>query len=289
MYAMKTASRRESMEPRNTSEQGSLTTSRRFTLPRGYLQHYGMRVDPEGSGRSPLNARPPQAILQSNSEQGPGFQDDPLDTDVEKPEYEFEDDSDGNQDSQDVSANDSQQGTQSAPSAPKVSSVTVIADPSLAISGFPAVPSGADLNKPGLFNDTQTGTFAFVNQVLFRLSKGKAAEVGLTRLVDRTGYVTIEGKRVENKKSGNDGPSAPTVIRPSGNEIAVADSPGLNNNRDGKDVFPARYKGDFKLYAFDIISNNILASAFYSIEVDKTSKTQASPMSRMSVTATKIF
>jgi hypothetical protein len=158
----------------------------------------------------------------------------------------------------------------------RVLSIDVILTPTGAITGFPVI-DGCDLSVPGTFNNTTTtGTCLSVFQIAFHVDRIPITEVGLVRRINRTATVTINGAQVTRTKTGLDGPSSVTVLRPSASLIAVSDSPGLDGT-GRRDIFPMTYHADFELFAFDLVGNGILAKLTYTVDITKRSFADSAP------------
>jgi hypothetical protein len=104
-------------------------------------------------------------------------------------------------------------------------------------------------------------------------------ELRLTRLIDRKS--TTAGTKSAYK--GNDGPSPTTVLRPTTSQVVVADATGYKASSQSSD-FPITYDADFKLYAFDLVSQNILAELDYTVTIAKSTLSDAKPTNQISVT-----
>jgi len=153
-----------------------------------------------------------------------------------------------------------------------------------AVGGYPAKEDKCDasLSKPEAFNDTKKGPVANVHQVQFNMSRGKPESLTPIRVVDRT--ATGGGKTFT--KSGNDGPPAHEQ-KTTDEKLIVADAPGWCNTVTQSD-FPLTYKGDFALYAFDLLSKSAVASVSYQVEISKTSLSDASAVNTVKVKDKKI-
>ena len=172
----------------------------------------------------------------------------------------------------------SQQG-QGAPVNGKVTSLDVVTGATGAVTGFPAITGGGSLDSPGAFNDTTTGSCKNIHQMKFTVTGIPSNEFGLLRMIKRT--ATAAGNT--HVHNGNDGPSAPTVLRPTTSLVAVADSPGYIGHGHSSD-FPVGYNADFKLYGYDIVSKTILAELDYTVTIAKSALTDAKPTNQINVT-----
>ena len=166
----------------------------------------------------------------------------------------------------------------------KVDRIDFVTSSSGAVGGYPAKEDKCDasLSKPEPFNDTKKGPVANVHQVHFHMSRGKPESLTPIRVVDRT--ATGGGKVFT--KSGNDGPPAHEQ-KTTDEKLVVADAPGWCNTVTQSD-FPLTYKGDFALYAFDLLSKSALASVSYQVEISKASLSDASAVNTVKVKDKKI-
>jgi hypothetical protein len=161
----------------------------------------------------------------------------------------------------------------------KVTSLDVITGSSGAVTGFPAVAGGGSLDSPGPFNDTTTGACRNIHQMKFTVTGIPSSELRLLRMIDRKS--TTAGTKSAHK--GNDGPSPATVLRPTTSQVAVADATGYKASSQSSD-FPITYDADFKLYAFDLVSQAILAELDYTVTIAKSTLADAKPTNQISVT-----
>ena len=171
-----------------------------------------------------------------------------------------------------------QQG-QGTPVNGKVTSLDVVTGATGAVTGFPAITGGGSLDSPGVFNDTTTGSCKNIHQMKFTVTGIPSSELQLLRMIDRT--ATAAGNKHVHK--GKDGPSAPTVLRPTSSLVAVADSPGYIGHGHSTD-FPVSYNADFKLYGYDIVSKTILAELDYKVAIAKSALTDNKPTNQITVT-----
>lgn len=161
----------------------------------------------------------------------------------------------------------------------KVTSLDLITGSSGAVTGFPAVAGGGSLDSPGPFNDTTTGACRNIHQMKFAVTGIPSSELRLLRMIDRKS--TTAGTKSAHQ--GNDGPSPTTVLRPTTSQVAVADATGYKASSQSSD-FPITYDADFKLYAFDLVSQNILAELDYTVTIAKSTLSDAKPTNQISVT-----
>jgi len=161
----------------------------------------------------------------------------------------------------------------------KVTSLDLITGSSGAVTGFPAVIGGGVLDSPGPFNDTTTGACRNVHQMKFTVTGIPSSELRLLRMIDRKS--TTAGTKSAHQ--GNDGPSPTTVLRPTTSQVAVADATGYKASSQSSD-FPITYDADFKLYAFDLVSQTILAELDYTVTIAKSTISDAKPTNQISVT-----
>ena len=230
---------------------------------------------PFSFGRLPVHTRDRGGAQPAGLAADPLFQHDPLETttpDVDVPADEAE----------------------PLAGAPKLAEIKLITGKDGAFSGFPVI-DGIDLSVPGPFNDTQTtGTCVNVHQMQFRLSEGDPAEVKLIRKVIRVAVAGgKEHRKGEKDKPADDGPSAPTVIRPKdSSSVVVADAPGFKGKGDASKssgVFPVSYDADFQLFAIDPIAPKILGKMTYTVRVSKQTYDDASPVNEIKEKSRKIF
>ena len=175
----------------------------------------------------------------------------------------------------------------------KIDQLNVITSSKGAFSGFPIV-QGIDLNKPGPFNDTTTtGSCVNVHQMQFHLAKGDPSEVKLIRKIVRV--ASAGGKKDEKgekDKPADDGPSAPTVVRPKdSSDVVVSDCPGFRGTGDfskAKSVFPVGYDADFGLFAVDAIQPAVLAELHYTVKVSKQTPDDTKPVNEITVKSKKL-
>jgi hypothetical protein len=149
-----------------------------------------------------------------------------------------------------------------APVLPEVDAIRIVDSPMGAASGFRDIIGGADLNKPGEFNEPTTGEVANVHQVHFHLRHGGSANVGATRQVKRTVHRGTAEERlpadqppqagqpgqaggVAGSRQHPDGPKTHEEIRPSADTLVVADAPGALSIFPGD--YPFRYQGFFTM------------------------------------------
>jgi hypothetical protein len=159
----------------------------------------------------------------------------------------------------------------------KVTALDVITGSSGALTGFPPIPGGGNLNTPGPFNDiTTTGSCKNVHQMKFTLAGTTSSEVSLVRTINRT----ASAAGVQQTHNGSDGPSAATVIRPTTDVIAVADSPGYSGQGLSA-PFPVTYNAAFVLHAFDAIQKGIYAMLTYNVAVSKQTMTDPKPTNQI--------
>jgi len=166
----------------------------------------------------------------------------------------------------------------------QVDRIDFVTSSSGAVGGYPAKEDKCDasLSKPEPFNDTTKGAVANVHQVHFHMSRGKPESLTPVRMVDRT--ATGGGKTFT--KSGNDGPPSHEQ-KTTDEKLVVADAPGWCNTVTQSD-FPLTYKGDFALYAFDLLTKSAVASVSYQVEISKTSLSDASAVNTVKVKDKKI-
>jgi hypothetical protein len=161
----------------------------------------------------------------------------------------------------------------------KVTSLDLITGSSGAVTGFPAVTGGGSLDSPGPFNDSTTGACRNIHQMSFTVTGIPSSELRLLRMIDRKS--TTAGTKSAHQ--GNDGPSPATVLRPTPSQVVVADATGYKASGLSSD-FPITYDADFKLYAFDLVSQTILAELDYTVTIAKSTLSDAKPTNQISVT-----
>lgn len=161
----------------------------------------------------------------------------------------------------------------------KVTSLDLITGSTGAVTGFPAVTGGGSLDSPGPFNDTTTGACRNIHQMKFTVTGIPSSELRLLRMIDRKS--TTAGTKSAHQ--GNDGPSPATVLRPTPSQVVVADATGYKASSLSSD-FPITYDADFKLYAFDLVSQTILAELDYTVTIAKSTLSDAKPTNQISVT-----
>jgi len=169
--------------------------------------------------------------------------------------------------------------------APVVDSVELLSAPGGAVGGYPAKEDmcGASLNTPGPFNDASFGgAVANVHQIHFHLSQGNPNDLRTVRVVKRT----AEGRGQKFEKSGNDGPPS-HEYQFTKDKLVIADAPGWCRTLKEED-FPVTYRGDFSLYAFDPLTNKVLASISYKVEISKAHYSQGDPLNSVTVTGKMI-
>lgn len=158
----------------------------------------------------------------------------------------------------------------------KVKSVDVITGSSGALTGFPTIPGGGNLDSPGPFNDLTTGSVKNIHQMKFTLDGTTSSEVSLIRTVNRT----ASAAGVQQTHNGPDGPSPTTVIRPNDATIAVADSPGYSG-QGLTAPFPVTYNASFVLYAFDNVQKGIYAKLTYNVAISKQTLADPKPTNQI--------
>lgn len=147
------------------------------------------------------------------------------------------------------------------------------------------------LNKPEPFNDPAfTGSVANVHQVQFHLSQGRPEDIRAKRLVKRT---SDQNGNIRTKPgtdgSADDGPPL-HEYRFTNDKMVIADAPGYCWGVNGlkESDFPATYTADFSTYAFDPLTNRVLASIAYRVEIHKTHYSEGNPRNTATVTDVKI-
>jgi hypothetical protein len=163
----------------------------------------------------------------------------------------------------------------------KVSSITAITSAAGAITGFPSFPGVPDLNSPGPVNDVKTGACENVQQIKFDLTGIAPNEVDLTRT--KNGVAGPVGQT--QPRTGLDGPSDPTKLRKD-SFIAVADTPGIHQASAG---FPLQYTVDFVLYAWDVVTKQVLGKATYTVNIVKQAQADPKPVNEFKNFSSTIF
>jgi hypothetical protein len=161
----------------------------------------------------------------------------------------------------------------------KVTSLDLVTGSTGAVTGFPAVTGGGSLDSPGPFNDTTTGACRNIHQMNFTVTGIPSSELRLLRMIDRKS--TTAGTKSAHQ--GSDGPSPATVLRPTTSQVVVADATGYKASSLSSD-FPITYDADFKLYAFDLVTQTILAELDYTVTIAKSTLADAKPTNQISVT-----
>lgn len=174
------------------------------------------------------------------------------------------------------------------PNMPVIDSVEMVTSPSGAVGGYREreVMCDASLNTPGPFNDFWAkGSIANIFQVHFHVSEGSPTDVRAARVVNGTATAQT-GAKTWTKSAEHDGPP-PWEYQFTKDKMVIADAPGWCNEMLEKD-FPITYSRDFGLWAFDPLTNKILASIAYHVEISKTHYGQIDAVNTLTVTDTKI-
>lgn len=171
---------------------------------------------------------------------------------------------------------------------PVIDSVEMVTSPGGAVGGYREreVMCDASLNTPGPFNDFWAkGSIANIFQVHFHVSQGSPTDVRAARVVNGTATAQT-GAQTWTKSSEHDGPP-PWEYQFTKDKMVIADAPGWCNEMLEKD-FPVTYSRDFGLWAFDPLTNKILASIAYHVEISKTYYGQIDAVNTLTVTDTRI-
>ena len=159
-----------------------------------------------------------------------------------------------------------------------VDRIDVVDSAAGAIGGYPAILGNADLNSPGPFSDpTEVKN---VHQIHFHLDRGDSADLTPTRNVDRTATQNSSSGTQTGTRTGNDGPPAHEIQRPSTDLIVIADAPGFRGLAASQ--YPVTYDADFDLTVSDTGGNDI-ADIEYEVHIDKSDPTT---VNRNDITAT---
>lgn len=168
---------------------------------------------------------------------------------------------------------------------PEVDAIEILDSGAGATTGFPKIMGGADLNKPGEFNDPNTGEVANVHQIRFHLRRGSSASLVPGREVKRTiqrapaedrnppdqpaqGNQPAQQGGFSGSMLGWDGPIQHEVLRPSTDSLVVADAPGAYAIQPHE--YPFRYRGFFTITAKSSIDQAEVARVSYYVGIEKT-------------------